>query len=190
MLKTRYVSVIAMLFLMATPALADDSADCKQTADPSLAIQACGKVIAAKKSKDDLVAAYAARGDAYLAKKDYDNAVSDYSEILTIDPTKTVAALTMRGNAYLANDNWHFALADLTSALKMTPPGCIPLRQPEQGVPGERRCGQRGRRLQTGAPARPKRGLLIPVGDGFTARRSCRTASRGAAARLTKLMVR
>jgi hypothetical protein len=40
------------------------------------------------------------------------------------------------------------------------------------------------------APARPKRGLLIPVGDGFTARRSCRTASRGAAARLTKLMVR
>jgi tetratricopeptide (TPR) repeat protein len=121
MLKIRYVSVIAMLFLMATPALADDSADCKQTADPSLAIQACGKVIAAKKSKDDLVAAYAARGDGYLAKKDYDNAVSDYSEILTIDPTKTVAALTMRGNAYLANDNWHFALADLTSALKMTP---------------------------------------------------------------------
>ena len=121
MLNTWHIGAVATLLLLATPALADDNADCKQTSDPSLAIQACGKVIAAKKSKDDLVAAYAARGDAYLAKKDYDNAVINYSEILTIDPTKTVAALAMRANAYLANDDWHFALEDLTAALKLTP---------------------------------------------------------------------
>jgi Flp pilus assembly protein TadD len=121
MLRTWHIPAIATLFLMATPALADDEADCKQTADPSLAIQACGKVIAAKKSKDDVVAAYAARGDAYLAKKDYDNAVSDYSEIITIDPTKTVAALAMRANAEIANDDWHFAIEDLTGAVALDP---------------------------------------------------------------------
>jgi tetratricopeptide (TPR) repeat protein len=120
MLKTWQIAAIATLFL-ATPALADDEADCKQTADPRLAIEACGKVIAAKTSKDDVVAAYAARGDAYLAKKDYDDAVSDYSEIITIDPTKTVSALAMRANAEIANNDWHFAIEDLTAAVALNP---------------------------------------------------------------------
>ena len=46
-MKTRHILAIAILFLLATPALADDSADCKQTADPSLAIHACEKVFEA-----------------------------------------------------------------------------------------------------------------------------------------------
>jgi len=120
-LKTWHIPAIAVLFLTAAPALADDGADCKQTADPSLAIQACGKVIAAKKSKDDMVAAYAARGDAYLAKKDYDDAVSDYSAIISVAPEKTTMAVEMRANAYLAEDDWSVALDDLDAALKLTP---------------------------------------------------------------------
>lgn len=121
MLKMWHIPAIATLLLLATPALADDDADCRQTSDPSLAIQACGKVIAAKKSKDDLVAAYAARGDAYLAKKDYDNAVINYSSIITVAPEKTVVALAKRASAYLAEDDWSVALDDLDAAVKLTP---------------------------------------------------------------------
>lgn len=121
MSKSRYVLAIAMLFLMAAPALADDSADCKQTGDPNLAIQACGKVIAAKKSKDDVVAAYTARGDAYLAEKNYDSAVINYSSIITVAPEKTPAALAKRASAYIAEDDWSVALGDLDAALKLTP---------------------------------------------------------------------
>jgi len=112
---------VVTLLLLSTPALADDSADCKQTADPSLAIQACGKVIASKRSKDDVVAAYAARGDAYLAKKDYDSAVHDYTEIISIAPERTTAALAMRASVYLAEDDWIVAFGDLDAALKLTP---------------------------------------------------------------------
>jgi tetratricopeptide (TPR) repeat protein len=121
MSKVWHIAAIALLLLMAAPALADDSADCKQTADPSLAIKACGKIIAAKKSKDDLVAAYTARGGAYLAKKDYDDAVTDYSSIISIAPEKKTTAMALRAEVYLAEDDWSVALGDLDAALKLTP---------------------------------------------------------------------
>jgi tetratricopeptide (TPR) repeat protein len=90
------LALTTTLLLLASGAMADDAADCRQTADRDLQIGACTEVILAKGSVDDSVNAYAERGKAYLAQSKYEKAVADFTEVLHLAPKMTTSALRMR----------------------------------------------------------------------------------------------
>ena len=87
-------TLIAIVAASAT-ALADP-ADCNQPDDRELQIAACTQRI----ESDPLDgAAYYNRGNAHIARKDYDRAIADYSKAIEIDP-KGPDAYYNRGRAY------------------------------------------------------------------------------------------
>jgi tetratricopeptide (TPR) repeat protein len=115
------LALTTTLLLLASAAMADDAADCRQTADRDLQIGACTEVILAKGSVDDSVNAYAERGKAYLAQSKYEKAVADFTEVLHLDPKMTTSALRMRASAYIGEEDWSVAMADLNLAVKLAP---------------------------------------------------------------------
>ncbi|MDR4497770.1 MAG: tetratricopeptide repeat protein [Candidatus Scalindua sp.] len=61
---------------------------------------------------------YIARGDAYFAKGQNDEAIADYTQAIKLEPTE---ALTYhnRGGLYIVNGEYDKAIADLTQAIKL-----------------------------------------------------------------------
>jgi tetratricopeptide (TPR) repeat protein len=60
-------------------------------------------------------------GDAdYFEHKDYDKAISGYTEAIRLDPTY-VAAYFERGNAYLDKKNYHKAISDYNEVISLDP---------------------------------------------------------------------
>jgi tetratricopeptide (TPR) repeat protein len=62
-----------------------------------------------------LAIAYHRRGTAYASKKEYDQAIADYTKALEIDP-KYISALNDRGLAYTSKGDYERAIADVTRA--------------------------------------------------------------------------
>src|SRR3954449_7760723 len=82
-------SVCLALAGLAAPAAAQENAAvCKDESTPAdTAIAACSKIIAASKAKtNDLASTYYNRAIAYRQKNDFDNALSDYSDAIKINP--------------------------------------------------------------------------------------------------------
>jgi tetratricopeptide (TPR) repeat protein len=124
MLRVFLVLVAAMA--IAGPVLADDMEACrdKQT-EAKARLEACEKVIAAAQTsgKDlisgkDLAIAYAARGQTFRIKRNYDKAITAFSAAHDADPDDPVY-VNARGFTYEQKGDDDHAMADYNLVLKM-----------------------------------------------------------------------
>jgi lipoprotein NlpI len=89
------------------------------TADERLA--ACTAAIeAAAGDWRSLAAAYAVRARVYLARKDFDHAIADYSQIIKYDPQNRYV-YAHRGRAYAYNEDFDRAIADFGEEIRIEP---------------------------------------------------------------------
>lgn len=85
------------------------------------AIKLFSAAIRSKEVKGEkLSAIYYNRGRSYLSKKEYDEAVADFTYTLKLKP-KFAPAYNMRGITYKAKGNYEKAIADFTKVLKKAP---------------------------------------------------------------------
>jgi tetratricopeptide (TPR) repeat protein len=101
-----------------TPAFADSVSDCQwATDDPKVVIEACSVVLSDKAAKPWM---YFNRGLAFKLLGELDEASSDYSKAIELDPSYA-AAYANRGNVRLLRNDVVGALADYRMAIKLDP---------------------------------------------------------------------
>ena len=112
---------------LAGPELGDDVAACRERpgdpkqSDPKVRLDACERVIASgQAAAKDLGFALAARGDALLAKRDYDKAITAFTDGFKADPDN-VRNIDGRGIAYERKGQDDLAMADYNLALQKRP---------------------------------------------------------------------
>jgi tetratricopeptide (TPR) repeat protein len=96
----RWILLSLAWTLIAAPVWAqtDDEKNCLGS-NPDIAIIGCTAAIASgRESKSYLAVSYYARGNAYFAEDFLDQAISDYTEVITLQPDNALAHLN-RGNA-------------------------------------------------------------------------------------------
>jgi hypothetical protein len=104
---------------LSSPVLADDREDCSSI-DVDRIIQGCTGVIKSRQElRQTLAIAYHRRGTAHASKKEYDQAIEDYTKALEIDP-KYISAYNDRGLAYTSKGDYERAIADVTRAVELT----------------------------------------------------------------------
>ena len=64
--------------------------------------------------------AYFARGNAWLAKNDFDKALADYGETIRLDP-KNASAFHGRASVWLAKEDHGRVLADIQQLIRLDP---------------------------------------------------------------------
>lgn len=95
--------------------------DCATAGRPDARIAACSSLLDDAASSPALRAmAYRNRGTAYFATKLRDLAISDFDEVLKLEPSDVVA-LGRRGRAYLHSGQYDRAIADFTEVLRLRP---------------------------------------------------------------------
>jgi len=117
--STPFVAFVALQLAIAglstTPAAADDLAQCHD-ASGDVAIAACTRAIqSGRLSALNLATAYNGRGYELLLKKEYDRAISDFSEAVRLSPTYG-HAYENRSKAWRAKGDTARADADLKRA--------------------------------------------------------------------------
>ena len=60
------------------------------------------------------------RGQAYLERKMWDEAITNFSRAIKLDPTKDVF-FRLRANAYIKKTMWDEAITDFSRAIKLDP---------------------------------------------------------------------
>jgi hypothetical protein len=126
MLRASFLPTLLLLSIasqaLAGPELGDDVATCRERPsdpkqnDPKVRIDACERVIASgQASAKDLAVALATRGEALLAKRDYDKAIAAFSDALKADPDN-VRILDGRGIAYGRKGEDDLAMGDYNLA--------------------------------------------------------------------------
>ena len=112
-------------FLFASAATAqtrDENADRCKGDDPDLAIGACTALIqSGQETNEGLAIAYNNRGSAYTNKGDYDHALSDLNEAITLNPNYATA---FYNRAIVYNDGKHDtqrAIQDYDQAIQFKP---------------------------------------------------------------------
>ena len=119
MRRTLFLVASAACAALSGPALADDRDDCSSI-DVDQIIRGCSGVINSRQElRQTLAIAYHRRGTAYASKKEYDQAIADYTKALEIDP-KYVGAYNDRGLAYTSKGDYERAIADVTRAVELT----------------------------------------------------------------------
>ena len=68
--------------------------------------------------------AYYKRGVAYYGKKDYDKAISEFTEVIRLKPNYA-EAYYYRGYAYAHNGNYDRAISDLNEAIRLNPDDAV-----------------------------------------------------------------
>jgi hypothetical protein len=117
--KTLFLVASVACVTLSSPVQADDREDCSSI-DVDQIIRGCSGVINSRQElRQTLAIAYHRRGTAYASKKDYDQAIADYTKALEIDP-KYVSALNDRGLAYTSKGDYERAIADVTRAVELT----------------------------------------------------------------------
>jgi tetratricopeptide (TPR) repeat protein len=103
----------------AAPAADNSKAACAGNDSTSDAIiAACTqRITTARLRAPELAGAHHRRGKAYLAKRDYDRAVADFSEAIRLDPKGDANYYISRGQAQLANLNYSQAIKDFSGAI-------------------------------------------------------------------------
>ena len=89
--------------------------------EPQSRIEICSKIIQDSASTlNDRALAYWARGDAYLAKEEYDKAIADLDETIKLGLHRA-GVYSRRGSAYVAKRQFERAIADLNEAIRLDP---------------------------------------------------------------------
>jgi lipoprotein NlpI len=84
-------------------------------------IAACTSVIqSGKLSGQQLASAFNNRGIAYNRKGDYEHAIADYNEAISLDPNH-VSAYNNRGAAYVHRGDYDRAIVDYSEAIRLDP---------------------------------------------------------------------
>src|SRR5215813_12817425 len=112
------VVLFIALGLPAPAASADDATSCRQ-AKGDAAIAACDHAIASGTFKgSDLAGLYASRGAAYTAAGDYNRAVQDFDQAVSLDPNDA-AAFNGRGVVRSAERDYERAIKDYDQAIRL-----------------------------------------------------------------------
>jgi len=101
----------------------EDTRKCNEIKDdPDLAIQYCTKAIqSGELSTENLIPVMAKRGYAYYQKRNYDQAISDFSAVIRLDPNDA-GIYIKRGMAYdYSERNYHETIANFNSAIRLDP---------------------------------------------------------------------
>ena len=118
------VLVVGLAVLSASPAAADDGADCSQRYEEEkfdAAIAAYTRAIASGRYRGRaLVNAHLTRALSQTAKDEHDRAIADFTAAIRLDPTRA-AAYQGRGESHLAQGNQERALPDLNEAIRLDP---------------------------------------------------------------------
>jgi tetratricopeptide (TPR) repeat protein len=94
---------------------------CYDNSNADQAIVACSVVITKQLvEQDDLAAALKNRGNAYDDKGQYDRALEDYNQALTIKPDDA-ATFNSRGTTHSAMGHYDLAIRDYDQAIKLNP---------------------------------------------------------------------
>src|SRR5258707_625277 len=109
---TQVLGMTSLLGGLFSPAQAALRNDCEQRKDADLSISACSNLI----KSDPISSAYIARGNAYLAKRNYDRALADGISASNID-SKNPAAWRLRGLADIEKGDLPAAITFLTRAI-------------------------------------------------------------------------
>lgn len=115
---------VVPLFAFAHAAMAatqTDFLDCQQIENPDRGIAGCTKIVEdPSNSAHDRAVAHFDRGVDYYAKDDFDHAIVDWSEAITLDPNYT-HAYNNRAKAYRAKGDYEHAIADYSEAIRLDP---------------------------------------------------------------------
>ena len=88
---------------------------------PDIQIDGCTSLInSGKETPQTLVIAYNNRGNAYVAKGEYDRAVQDYDQSIKLSPTYS-KAFNNRGVAYQKKGEYDRAIKDFDESIKLNP---------------------------------------------------------------------
>jgi Tfp pilus assembly protein PilF len=109
------VAALLIAIFTVVSAAADDAATCMTKV--AEAIAACDGWI---KQDPKNAVAYFNRGDIYRNVGDYDHAISDFSQAITLDP-KYALAYDHRGLAYLGKHEYDRSMADFEKEIKLDP---------------------------------------------------------------------
>ena len=86
---------------------------------PDIQIDGCTSLInSGKQTPQTLVIAYNNRGNAYVAKGEYDRAVQDYDQSIKLNPTYS-RAFNNRGVAYQKKGEYDLAIKDFDEAIRL-----------------------------------------------------------------------
>lgn len=114
--------ILLSIALTAVGARADASKNCQSFDDPDRQIRSCTLVI--QRQQDfavaDATTAYLRRGEAYLAKRDYELAIADFTMAITLNPTN-VQAYAARARAHFLSLNIEAAETDSKNAIERAP---------------------------------------------------------------------
>lgn len=119
------LGAIALLLALSNPVAAETDAPsvpaCGDPADPDLRIQACTALLqSGGQTPENILAALINRGEAYDSKRDYNQAIGDYSAALAIRPDFG-PAYVHRCLTYTEQGDNDRAIADCDAALKLDP---------------------------------------------------------------------
>jgi len=119
----RYLVVIAVGLLLASPAWADfeiDKRDCVR-GKGSVKISGCSRLLKLEKlDPKSRATAYFYRGNGYYFLKQYRRAIQDYNEAIRLNPRYAVAYAN-RGSAYGDLKQYPRAIQDQTEAIRLIP---------------------------------------------------------------------
>lgn len=97
-LRRRVAALALLLACAAVPAFADDVADCNQQKDLDLRIRGCTALMQNPQlRKGDKAVVLQLRGNALRAKHEFDRALADYIEAMTLADDQTVRRSTETG---------------------------------------------------------------------------------------------
>jgi tetratricopeptide (TPR) repeat protein len=114
----RVAILCLVLMLGGGAALADTAADCSQSEDPDLRIEACTQLVQrSDQPPDELARAYKNRGSAYAEIGNQDQAIADFTQAIALNPDYAIA-FAARGQAKLAKGDFDGAIGDYTETIR------------------------------------------------------------------------
>jgi tetratricopeptide (TPR) repeat protein len=118
----KFFATIVLSALGAAQALAQVSPDVRACEEKKgeEAIAACTRAIETSPNKKNIAAVYFNRAVEWAARKDYDKAIADYTEAITINPQYR-EAFNNRGNAHRNKRDYDLAIADYEAAIRINP---------------------------------------------------------------------
>ena len=126
------MTAFALFALLAASAMASDADICRgNDRDLDELIAVCSRVIASRASThDEVSSAYIDRGQHHYQKMEYDLAIADFDQAISMKAKWLQLAYEDRGNVYFARGEDQLAIESYTKALELYPnyPGAYTAR--------------------------------------------------------------